>query len=160
MKAAVISVIVVLAMVQLMVKPGQAINCGQVDASLAPCLTYLRQGGNPPPQCCDGVRTITGMATTPQTKGRHVSVLRMLPVTKQLSTMIQLKRFPKSVELKWIFPSPQPQIAMPSTKVEVADRKWNKEVGPLFTGCPMVSVTIGGGGFLSVVPVLRWCGGC
>ncbi|KAK3009306.1 hypothetical protein RJ639_013436 [Escallonia herrerae] len=68
MKAVVISVIVVLAMVQLMVKPGQAINCGQVDASLAPCLTYLRQGGTPPPLCCNGVRTITGMATTPEDK--------------------------------------------------------------------------------------------
>ncbi|KAK2997501.1 hypothetical protein RJ639_026458, partial [Escallonia herrerae] len=64
MKAAVISAIMVLAMVQLMVKPGQAINCGQVDASLTPCLTYLRQGGTPPPLCCNGVRTITEMATT------------------------------------------------------------------------------------------------
>ncbi|KAK2966113.1 hypothetical protein RJ640_002024 [Escallonia rubra] len=64
MKAAAISVIVVLAMVQLMVKPGQAINCGQVDASLAPCLTYLTQGGTPPVQCCSGVRAITEMATT------------------------------------------------------------------------------------------------
>ncbi|KAK2976648.1 hypothetical protein RJ640_008184 [Escallonia rubra] len=68
MKAAVISLIVVLAMVQLMIKPGQAINCGQVDASLAPCLTYLRQGGAPPRQCCDGVSAITKMATTPADK--------------------------------------------------------------------------------------------
>ncbi|KAK3009942.1 hypothetical protein RJ639_012114 [Escallonia herrerae] len=76
MKAAVISVIVVLAMVQLMVKPGQAINCGQVDASLAPCLTYLRQGGTPPAQCCNGVRTITGPPHR-QTKGRHATSTKM-----------------------------------------------------------------------------------
>ncbi|KAA8515854.1 hypothetical protein F0562_019033 [Nyssa sinensis] len=64
MKGVVISMIVVLAMIQFMVKPGQAISCGQVDASLAPCVPYLTGGGNPAPACCDGVKNIKGMAAT------------------------------------------------------------------------------------------------
>ncbi|XP_057466661.1 non-specific lipid-transfer protein 1-like [Actinidia eriantha] len=60
----VIIVVVVLAMVQLMVEPGQAITCGQVDAALAPCVPYLTGGGNPAPKCCDGVKDIKGMASS------------------------------------------------------------------------------------------------
>lgn len=68
MKGAIISVIVVLAIV-LMVEQGQAaINCGQVDASLAPCVPYLTQGGSPSAPCCSGVQGIKGMTTTPEDK--------------------------------------------------------------------------------------------
>ena len=63
MKGAII-VVVVLAIVQLMVEPGRAISCGQVDAALAPCMPYLTGGGNPAPKCCDGVKDIKGMASS------------------------------------------------------------------------------------------------
>ncbi|XP_057497377.1 non-specific lipid-transfer protein 1-like [Actinidia eriantha] len=60
----VIIVVVVLAMVQLMVEPGRAISCDQVDASLAPCVPYLTGGGSPALKCCDGVKDIKGMASS------------------------------------------------------------------------------------------------
>ncbi|WCJ27836.1 Non-specific lipid-transfer protein [Euphorbia peplus] len=41
-----------------------AITCGQVSGALAPCLNYLKSGGAPSPQCCNGVGRIAGMATT------------------------------------------------------------------------------------------------
>ncbi|XP_059636045.1 non-specific lipid-transfer protein 1-like [Cornus florida] len=68
MKGVVISAMLVLAMVQFMMKPGEAISCGQVDASLAPCVPYLTNGGTPTTECCNGVKSIKGMATTPVAK--------------------------------------------------------------------------------------------
>ncbi|OIT08064.1 PREDICTED: non-specific lipid-transfer protein A-like [Nicotiana attenuata] len=64
MKGIVISVIAVLAMIQLMFEPGQALTCVQVDASLAPCIPYLTQGGDPSAACCSGVKSLTGLAQT------------------------------------------------------------------------------------------------
>ncbi|KAG5538719.1 hypothetical protein RHGRI_019321 [Rhododendron griersonianum] len=63
MKGVVIA-IVVLAMVQLMVEPSQAVTCGQVDACLVPCMSYLMAGGTPQPACCEGVKNLKGMAST------------------------------------------------------------------------------------------------
>ncbi|KAI8027278.1 hypothetical protein LOK49_LG02G00825 [Camellia lanceoleosa] len=64
MKGVVIAM-VVLAIIQLMVEPGWAISCGQVDGYLAPCLPHLIGGsGIPAPTCCDGVKNIKGMAST------------------------------------------------------------------------------------------------
>ncbi|XP_033513497.2 non-specific lipid-transfer protein 1-like [Nicotiana tomentosiformis] len=62
MKGIIISAIAVLAMIQFMVEPGQALTCGQVDASLAPCIPYLTQGGDPSAACCIGVTALKGMA--------------------------------------------------------------------------------------------------
>ncbi|OIT08061.1 PREDICTED: non-specific lipid-transfer protein A-like [Nicotiana attenuata] len=62
MKGIIISVIAVLVMIQLMVEPGQALTCGQVDASLAPCIPYLTQGGEPGTACCNGVKALKVMA--------------------------------------------------------------------------------------------------
>ncbi|XP_059311174.1 non-specific lipid-transfer protein 1-like isoform X2 [Lycium ferocissimum] len=56
MKAIIISAIVVLAMIQLMFEPAQALTCGQVNASLAPCIPYLTQA------CCSGVKSLKGLA--------------------------------------------------------------------------------------------------
>ena len=66
MKGVVISVLVVLAMVQFMVKPGQAaVSCKEVSVSLAPCISYLTSGaGNPTTACCDGVGKLQKMAQT------------------------------------------------------------------------------------------------
>ncbi|KAF7137517.1 hypothetical protein RHSIM_Rhsim07G0035500 [Rhododendron simsii] len=57
-------VMIVLAMVQIMAEPTRAITCGQVDACLVPCMSYLVGGGNPQPACCDGVKNLKGMAST------------------------------------------------------------------------------------------------
>ncbi|XP_028806171.1 non-specific lipid-transfer protein 1 [Neltuma alba] len=42
----------------------EAITCGQVTASVAPCLGYLQRGGAPPPGCCNGVRSLVQSART------------------------------------------------------------------------------------------------
>lgn len=66
MKGFVISALVVLAMVQFMVKSGEAaISCAEVDQSLAPCVPYLTSGtGAPPSPCCLGVQKIKQMAVS------------------------------------------------------------------------------------------------
>ncbi|KAK4253385.1 hypothetical protein QN277_010703 [Acacia crassicarpa] len=44
----------------------EAITCGQVESNLAPCINYLKNGGAPPPACCNGVRnTVNSARTTP-----------------------------------------------------------------------------------------------
>ncbi|KAJ8565569.1 hypothetical protein K7X08_008145 [Anisodus acutangulus] len=48
-------------MFQLMFEPEQALTCGQVDASLAPCIPYLTQGGEPGAACCSGVKILKGL---------------------------------------------------------------------------------------------------
>nr|XP_009803924.1 PREDICTED: non-specific lipid-transfer protein 2-like [Nicotiana sylvestris]XP_016434902.1 PREDICTED: non-specific lipid-transfer protein 2-like [Nicotiana tabacum] len=65
MENVVILVIVILTLVQFMVQPGQAtVFCGEVETSLAPCITYLTQDVQPYPACCNGVRNLKGMALT------------------------------------------------------------------------------------------------
>ncbi|CAK9188239.1 unnamed protein product [Ilex paraguariensis] len=69
MKSIIASVFVILAFIQLMVEPGQAvITCEQVDSALAPCVSYLTQGGEPSTLCCNGVRSIKEMAQKPEDK--------------------------------------------------------------------------------------------
>ncbi|KAF3635561.1 Non-specific lipid-transfer protein 1 [Capsicum annuum] len=48
------------------VQLGEAITCGEVDLSLAPCLPYLIQGGDPPVPCCDGVKKLVQITPTQQ----------------------------------------------------------------------------------------------
>uniref|UniRef100_A0A5B7CET5 Non-specific lipid-transfer protein n=1 Tax=Davidia involucrata TaxID=16924 RepID=A0A5B7CET5_DAVIN len=64
MKGVAIALLVVLAMVELMARPGQAIDCGQVDAALAPCMPYLTGSGSPSGPCCDGARNLKSMTPT------------------------------------------------------------------------------------------------
>lgn len=73
MKGAVMSMLVVVAMVELfffMARPGEAtMTCEQVGACLAPCIPYLTQGGEPSSKCCEGVKNIK--ASTPTTKDKR-----------------------------------------------------------------------------------------
>ena len=66
MKSVIISVFVVLAMVQFMVKPGQAaVSCDEVNECLASCIPYLTSGaGNPSAQCCGGVGKLQKISET------------------------------------------------------------------------------------------------
>lgn len=41
-----------------------AISCGTVVSNLAPCLSYLRNGGAVPAQCCNGVKSLFNAANT------------------------------------------------------------------------------------------------
>ncbi|GER31164.1 non-specific lipid-transfer protein [Striga asiatica] len=61
----VLPVIVILAVLSLAVQPGWAVTCGQVDAALAPCISFLTgHADSPPPGCCAGVKTVKGLAQT------------------------------------------------------------------------------------------------
>lgn len=42
----------------------QAITCGQVSSSLAPCINYVRNGGVVPPGCCSGISALNNAART------------------------------------------------------------------------------------------------
>ena len=66
MKSVIISVFVVLAMVQFMVKPGQAaVSCDEVNEYLASCIPYLTSGaGNPSAQCWGGVGKLQKISET------------------------------------------------------------------------------------------------
>ncbi|XP_021279691.1 non-specific lipid-transfer protein A-like [Herrania umbratica] len=66
MEGVVISVYVMLAILQLMVKQGQAtVSCHQVNECLSPCVAYLTSGtGNPTAQCCGGVGRLQKIAET------------------------------------------------------------------------------------------------
>ncbi|KAJ4824837.1 hypothetical protein Tsubulata_037387, partial [Turnera subulata] len=65
MKGVVISMLVVLAMVQFMAKPGEAITCGEVNSYLVSCLPYLSgQVATPPGPCCAGVSKLKDSAAT------------------------------------------------------------------------------------------------
>ncbi|KAI5665641.1 hypothetical protein M9H77_15494 [Catharanthus roseus] len=55
------SLVVLAAVVHFMAMPSEAISCGQVESSLAPCLQYLLGGGTPSGTCCTGVKTLNGM---------------------------------------------------------------------------------------------------
>ncbi|XP_059463670.1 non-specific lipid-transfer protein 1-like [Corylus avellana] len=43
-----------------------AISCGQVQSSLLPCITYVRNNGQgaPPPSCCSGIVAVNNGAKT------------------------------------------------------------------------------------------------
>ncbi|KAK9057846.1 hypothetical protein SSX86_022684 [Deinandra increscens subsp. villosa] len=42
----------------------KTVTCGQVVGAIAPCLGYLRNGGNPPPVCCNGMKVMRKRANT------------------------------------------------------------------------------------------------
>ncbi|OMP00690.1 Plant lipid transfer protein/Par allergen [Corchorus olitorius] len=71
MKGVVMAVLLMVAMVQFMAKPGveATVTCPQVTSALAPCLTYLTTGaGAPPPLCCSGLGNLQKMAQSPADK--------------------------------------------------------------------------------------------
>lgn len=68
MKGAIISVIVLIAIVAMAEHGQAAIDCKTVDSALAPCIPYLTGGTAPTKSCCSGVSSIKDMSTTPQDK--------------------------------------------------------------------------------------------
>ncbi|KAG8391535.1 hypothetical protein BUALT_Bualt01G0197800 [Buddleja alternifolia] len=78
MKGSIIAVITILAIISMVVQPGQAVSCGQVDAELIPCVSYLtgRGGDSPSPGCCAAVKTVKGMAQSTPDKRALCSCLK------------------------------------------------------------------------------------
>ncbi|KZV49055.1 non-specific lipid-transfer protein A-like [Dorcoceras hygrometricum] len=77
-KGSLISVLAVLSLILLAAQPGYAISCSQVSSALAPCISYLigRGGNNPSPACCSGVKSVKGMARTPEDKRASCSCVK------------------------------------------------------------------------------------
>ncbi|XP_073119594.1 non-specific lipid-transfer protein 1-like [Henckelia pumila] len=63
-------IIAIVAVVQFFAQPGHAVvTCGEVDVALLPCIDYLRgHEAEPTPACCNGVKSVKGMAGTPADK--------------------------------------------------------------------------------------------
>ncbi|KAJ6872403.1 non-specific lipid-transfer protein A-like [Populus alba x Populus x berolinensis] len=65
----IISMLVVVAMVQFTVKPGEAITCREVISDLATCVSYLTGKDDfPPPPCCAGVSKLKESAVSIEDK--------------------------------------------------------------------------------------------
>lgn len=45
-------------------KATAAITCNQVVSNLTPCISYVANGGAVPQSCCNGIRTLYGLAQT------------------------------------------------------------------------------------------------
>ncbi|XP_011622722.1 non-specific lipid-transfer protein 1 [Amborella trichopoda] len=58
-----------------------AVSCGTVDSSLIPCINYLTSGGTVPPPCCNGVRSVNGMAQTTPDKQAVCGCLKQATTT-------------------------------------------------------------------------------
>ncbi|XP_050203799.1 non-specific lipid-transfer protein A-like [Mercurialis annua] len=64
MKGVMISMLAVFAILQF-VMPGEAVDCGQVNSSLATCLPFLTGiDASPSTACCAGVEKLKSLATT------------------------------------------------------------------------------------------------
>ncbi|XP_050209856.1 non-specific lipid-transfer protein A-like [Mercurialis annua] len=64
MKGVAISMLVMLAIVQLLM-PGEAVDCGQVNSSLATCIPFLTGAdASPSASCCAGIKNIKTLAQT------------------------------------------------------------------------------------------------
>ncbi|XP_062094678.1 non-specific lipid-transfer protein 1-like [Humulus lupulus] len=57
-------VLAIVALVAAAVPMTEALTCGQIQGSLAPCLTYLKSGGAPATGCCKGIKDLVAMAKT------------------------------------------------------------------------------------------------
>ncbi|ESQ53820.1 hypothetical protein EUTSA_v10026585mg [Eutrema salsugineum] len=61
-KTRTILVLVVTLLIVIAYHEGEAIQCSQVNMYLAPCLPYLRAGGNPSVPCCGGLNSLKAAA--------------------------------------------------------------------------------------------------
>ena len=60
-----IACVVVIAMVVVAAPVAEALTCGAVSGSLAPCINYAKSGvGAVPGACCTGIKNVNGMART------------------------------------------------------------------------------------------------
>ncbi|KAK4344863.1 hypothetical protein RND71_035039 [Anisodus tanguticus] len=88
-----------------MEQPGQAIiTCGEVEHSLAPCMSYLTQDVQPYPTCCNGVRNLKGMART-VTDQRSLCIC-LMNAAKRYSNLKEdaVQTLPRKCGIKLDFP--------------------------------------------------------
>ncbi|KAG8374472.1 hypothetical protein BUALT_Bualt11G0135900 [Buddleja alternifolia] len=68
-------VVVVLCMVVEVAEGG--ITCQTVVSSLRPCMTYLKEGGDLPADCCGGVQSLNSAASTPADRQTACNCLKL-----------------------------------------------------------------------------------
>ncbi|KAF5177443.1 Non-specific lipid-transfer protein [Thalictrum thalictroides] len=77
MKGVIISVLVVLAMVQVIVKPIEALICGDIANEVLLCSPYLTGSVvQPSSECCNGVKQIKTMLVTRDDKHQMCNCLK------------------------------------------------------------------------------------
>ncbi|KAK1438889.1 hypothetical protein QVD17_04701 [Tagetes erecta] len=59
-----IAMLTMITMAQVMVRPTEAISCGELTGMLLPCIDYVTSGGSPSENCCNGVRMVQGATQT------------------------------------------------------------------------------------------------
>ncbi|KAK9052450.1 hypothetical protein SSX86_029079 [Deinandra increscens subsp. villosa] len=55
-----VAILAMIIMALVMVHPVEGLNCVELAGMLSPCLDYLRSGGEPPEDCCSGVKKAQG----------------------------------------------------------------------------------------------------
>ncbi|XP_010527034.1 PREDICTED: non-specific lipid-transfer protein 11-like [Tarenaya hassleriana] len=78
MRKLVVLPLLVIVFVSMMAEEGKAITCSQANLSMAPCLSYLMNGGNPSALCCKGMKNLK--KATPEKDDRQ-TVCRCLKDT-------------------------------------------------------------------------------
>ncbi|KAL8229166.1 hypothetical protein R6Q57_014066 [Mikania cordata] len=59
-----LAMLAMLVMALAMVHPSEAFNCNDLTGMLAPCMNYLKSGGSPTHECCDGAKKVQGATKT------------------------------------------------------------------------------------------------
>ncbi|KAL8248734.1 hypothetical protein R6Q59_005602 [Mikania micrantha] len=55
-----LAMLAMMVMALAMVHPSEAFNCNDLTSMLAPCMNYLKSGGSPTHECCDGAKKVQG----------------------------------------------------------------------------------------------------
>ncbi|XP_019177909.1 PREDICTED: non-specific lipid-transfer protein A-like [Ipomoea nil] len=82
MNRAMASAAILIAAVLAALRPGQAVDCGLVDFTVSPCLAYLQNGGDAPPQqCCDAVNSLIRITPSQQDRQDACECLKAVAPT-------------------------------------------------------------------------------
>ncbi|XP_071727977.1 non-specific lipid-transfer protein AP10-like [Rutidosis leptorrhynchoides] len=71
-------------MVGFMVHPSESITCLDVEGFLAPCLPCLRQGGEPPQECCNGLKGLEASCRTKSDRQIACNCCKTAAITFQI----------------------------------------------------------------------------
>ncbi|XP_057489785.1 non-specific lipid-transfer protein 1-like [Actinidia eriantha] len=93
------SVVVLMVMVMVVTAPPPqaeaAVTCGMVASSVAPCLSYLRSGGQVPSACCDGVKGLYNAASSTADRQTACRCLKQASTTISGINLVLAANLPK-----------------------------------------------------------------
>ncbi|XP_020588265.1 non-specific lipid-transfer protein 1-like [Phalaenopsis equestris] len=76
--ATVIAIALTLAIMARMPTEATAITCGAVNLNMLPCMNYIRNGGDVPSDCCNGLNNIVNAAKTTDDRRTACNCLKSL----------------------------------------------------------------------------------